>query len=88
MPKDKVAELAAKIANLLITETVGVKDEEQMAALYLAETALHQCVMKTHGPKGYALFLAKSHTLRQQYDVAWPEPEEPKDAQVIPFRRK
>jgi len=90
MPKDRVAELAAKIANLLITDTVGVKDEEQMAALYLAETALHQCVMKAHGPKGYSAFLAKSHALRQQYDVAWPEPpkEEPKDAQVIPFRKK
>jgi len=86
MPKDKVAELAAKIANILITDTVGIKDEEQMAALYLAETALHQCVMKQHGPKSYSQFLAKAHALRQQYDVAWPEqPQE--DAQIIPFRK-
>jgi len=90
MPKDRVAELAAKIANLLITDTIGVKDEEQMAALYLAETALHQCIMRTRGHKVYVEFLHRAQTLRQQYDVAWPEKqeEEQKNAQIIPFRKK
>ena len=84
MPKDRVAELAAKIANLLITDTIGVKDEEQMAAL------LHQCIMRTRGHKVYVEFLHRAQTLRQQYDVAWPEKqeEEQKNAQIIPFRKK